>query len=1103
MRRISWRMALAAGIVAMGRAAGAVELPTALAGNPAQIGNYRITRYSPNLIRIEHDPEQRFCDAPTTIVPGRPRPSGLWREGELDGRTLLLALPWELALDDVSRPPDGDSLEVHWTNLRSVSHWRPGDDDPENLGGTAGSLDGVGADNLRALGPGLLSRKGIWVIDDSASPTLDPETGFPVPRPEGVRDLYICRYGADYALGLRRAAWLLGSIPMPPKWAFGAWYSRYWPYTADDEKAIVTGFRQRGIPLDVLVIDVDWHLHGWEGYDWNLDLFPDPDGFLDWVADQGCRVTLNNHPGRLPPQDSRYGEAWKIVHPGTPVAEEDPPPLQFNLADSEHARAFFDVLHRPLQDQGIDFWWIDGQAAAMPGLNGQMWSNHAYCQWTEAARNARGLILSRYGGPGSHRYPVLFSGDTYSHWPVLDYEIEFTATAGNVLAAYWSHDIGGFMGDRIDPDLFLRWVQFGCFSPVFRLHSNHGTREPWAYGPEIEEICRKFIRLRQRMIPYFYALARETHDTGLPLCRPMYLAYPHLDPTAYEYPRQYFLGPHVLVAPIGTPSEPDGAASKVVWIPPGLWYDFWTDEPVEGPDERLVRVPRSRIPIFVRAGGVIPYQPDMDYVGQSQANPLTVDVYGAVNGTFTLYDDDGDSLGYLDGACEGIPVTTRLDTQNDVHEVVIGPAQGTFAGQLQERSWIVRLRARAEPSGVEIDGATLERRPGNWTYDRAEALLAISVPRRSVRDTVRITVRGQSDPRRFQRASALRTLADRAENALATVPPAQRDEEPIRERVALLRRTADRLLSTLVADPAEAQREHDESVLQFETWFRGESEALGLLHDITASIAPTWDSNTGEFTVGSRVQAHTAPTRGGWTASWRAPDGWSAEEGPGQSMGKTAVATCLFRPPEGGPPFGRNRAEVIWTGDGAGKPPEIRRAAMFDVTTPRIWRVAGPFANDENRGLHRELGPETGSAGPWPGLHGAVHWASWPEDRSPIRQRTEPLFIDLQQTVATNDWVVACAETWLHADQATHARFAIGSDDGAIVRLNGTEIFRHEERRAASPGQNVVDAELAAGWNRIIVTLGQTVGAWGFFLQITGRDGNPLEGVVNRFPESS
>jgi hypothetical protein len=303
------------------------------------------------------------------------------------------------------------------------------------------------------------------------------------------------------------------------------------------------------------------------------------------------------------------------------------------------------------------------------------------------------------------------------------------------------------------------------------------------------------------------------------------------------------------------------------------------------------------------------------------------------------------------------------------------------------------------------------------------------------------------------------------------------------------------------ADPDEALRQHDAAVAEFDRQFSHDDEARVLLHEIMCSVIPEWDAGGGELTIESRVQERTPSSEPAWTAAWRAPDGWTGEGGPVRTPGKAAAATFRFRPPENGASFGRNTVEVTWTRGGNSDPVDVRRQAVVDVTTPRIWRVAGPFDNRENSGLVRELGPESGDDGPWSGMHGAVEWTMWPEQRCPLRNQAEPVFLDLHKAVDTNEWVVACAETYLHADQPTPSRFVIGSDDGCVIRLNGDEVFRHEERRAASPAQNTIETELAAGWNRIVVTLGQTVGGWGFYLQILDPEGNPLQGVVNRLPE--
>ena len=310
-----------------------------------------------------------------------------------------------------------------------------------------------------------------------------------------------------------------GRIPLPPRFAFGTWWSRYWAYSDQEIEEIIRGFRENDVPLDVFVIDMDWHINreqlqgsaekkdqsghslGWTGYTWNKLLFPDPDQFLEQTArrapeDQPEPASRLRHPamgGRVSRDGARHGH--RSGHAASMFPSTSPtrssPTNYLNL-----------VLH-PLEKQGIDFWWLDWQQepnTKMAGVNPTWWLN--YVHFTDQQREGkRPLLFHRWGGLGNHRYQIGFSGDTVSVWDSLAFQPWFTATAANVGYAYWSHDIGGHMPGAVDPELFTRWVQFGAFSPILRTHTTKNPdseRRIWAYPEPYSSILRSTFQLALR-----------------------------------------------------------------------------------------------------------------------------------------------------------------------------------------------------------------------------------------------------------------------------------------------------------------------------------------------------------------------------------------------------------------------------------------------------------------------------------------------------------------------------------------------------------------------------------------------------------------------------
>ncbi len=364
-----------------------------------------------------------------------------------------------------------------------------------------------------------------------------------------------------------------------------------------------------------------------------------------------------------------------------------PEPIYFNLAVRKQASVFMNVLHDPLMKAGVNFWWIDGGigAAKMPGLDNQLWTNRVYYDYTRQLMHARGFVFSRYGGWGNQRYPAFFTGDTYSQWAVLAYEVPFTAQGGNVLMPYITHDIGGFHGGKIPFDLYARWVEFGAFSPILRLHSAHenpkegNLRMPWVYGKKGIALDRKFFSLRYKLLPYIYTYVRQAYDSALPLLRPLYLEYPKLS-EAYKHPHEYFFGKEILVAPVV-----DSTGIRTIYLPPGEWYDFFTGKPYKGAQTFTAHYNTDQIPVFVRAGSVIPEQTPMAYSNQRPLDTLIVRVYGSKPGSFNLYEDDGISLNYKKGAYAS---TSIRFSKKDVstYQLTIGPTKGRYAGRSAQRS---------------------------------------------------------------------------------------------------------------------------------------------------------------------------------------------------------------------------------------------------------------------------------------------------------------------------------------------------------------------------------------------------------------------------------
>ncbi|NTU82298.1 MAG: DUF5110 domain-containing protein [Chloroflexales bacterium] len=699
-------------------------------------GECRVTVLAPRLLRLEWAPGAAHDDRPTYAFPRRlgPRPPF---HLSVDRQSLAIDTgALRLTREGLAGPFTAENTRIDLEVAGATVSWRPGAPDPLNLRGARRTLDGCRGE--AALDPGILSRSGWAFHDDSDAVRFDPDTGWVQPRPaDPLQDWYFFGYGHDYTAALADYARFGGSSPLIPRWALGTWWSRYWAYSEQDLRGLVAEFAAQGFPLDTLVIDMDWHTpHGWTGYTWNRDLFPDPSAFLGWLRDQGLHTTLNLHPAQgVQPHEE--------AHPAFVAALGADPALGvlFCISDAAFARSYFELLHHPLEDQGVDFWWMDwqqGRSCELPGLDPLPWLNHLHYHDLRRRPGLRPMIFSRWGGLGNHRYPIGFSGDTYATWEALRFQPYFTATAANVLYGWWSHDIGGHFG-VCEPELFARWVQLGALGPVLRLHATKdpaAERRPWAFPPAVRDVARDAFTARYELLPYLYTLARVHHDQALAPCRPLYYGWPDAE-AAYTAREQYQLGDQLIVAPIIQPAaQPSGLASADVWVPPGEWVERTTGELLRGPAWARLVGDLSALPQLVRAGGILPLAPATPRSHQQPTDQLTLAVFPGPRGDFRLYEDDGVSELYLDGQSEWTPITLLTSPDGLRAELVIGPSEGRCDALPVERAYTVRLEFTRRPLAVRLDAAE----HNEWDYDEAGRRLSITIPARPKRAPVTLAV---------------------------------------------------------------------------------------------------------------------------------------------------------------------------------------------------------------------------------------------------------------------------------------------------------------------------------------------------------------------------
>ena len=682
--------------------------PQACPENMIQGEHYRITVLTKSLVRLEYSPDGIFTDAPTQTVLNRNFPQVSFEVRETPEELEIRTEYFQLNYDKKEFTSHGLSCYALGMPGGNRNAWRYGVKN-ENLKGTARTLDNV--NGACELEDGILSLwSGCVALDDSRTLTLR-EDGWVEPRKKGIQDLYLFAYGHRYLDALKDFYHLCGETPMLPRFALGNWWSRYYKYTEESYMELMERFDQEQIPFSVAVIDMDWHLvdidpkygTGWTGYTWNREFFPDPERFLKKLHDRGMKTTLNLHPA-----DGIRGfeDCYPQMAEAMGLDPEKEEPVNFDIANPDFLEAYLEKTLHPLEEEGVDFWWVDwqqGTNSKMEGLDPLWMLNHYH--FLDSARNGkRPMTFSRYAGPGSHRYPVGFSGDTLITWESLDFQPYFTSTASNIGYGWWSHDIGGHMLGYKNDEMEARWYQFGVFSPINRLHSSSSEfngKEPWRFKKEVHDTMCEFLRLRHRLLPYLYTMNHRAWAEGEPICQPMYYAYPE-NWDAYGRKNEYFFGSELIAAPVTTARiENLNVAKTKVWLPEGLWFDFFTDTVYQGGRNQNMYRSIDQIPVLAKAGAILPMTDEIRAI-DTEKNPeeLTVRVYPGADNSFTLYEDDNITEGYRQGIC----AVTEMNLNWQEKTFTIKPSAGDLTLLPEQRTWKIELhKVTAEEAVVLVN----------------------------------------------------------------------------------------------------------------------------------------------------------------------------------------------------------------------------------------------------------------------------------------------------------------------------------------------------------------------------------------------------------------
>ena len=497
---------------------------------------------------------------------------------------------------------------------------------------------------------------------------------------------------------------LTGQPVMPPKWVMGYMQSHRTLAGPDEPLQIAKTFREKKLPCDaVIYLGTGYCTNGWNvvngTIDFNKNAFPQPAEQIKALHAEHFKVILhvNQAPRNLfgttigspvAPASTDLFSRGRYLGPGQGHGVVTPVDTTEDFNSPLHIRNYW-AWHKPVFALGIDGWWPD-DGDELP-VEARLARHRCYYEGSLQERpNERPWSLHRNGFAGVQRYGGwIWSGDVQSRWATLAAHVPVGVNYSLSLTPFWGTDTGGFIPTRdLTGELYVRWFQFSTFNPLMRSHGRTWKlRLPWGWntgetGPveervvpdaaelhnaEVEPICKKFLELRYRLLPYNYTLVREACDTGLPPMRALWLHYAN-DTEAVKLGNEYLWGRDILVAPV----VEKGAKSRRVYLPAGTWFDWWTGKKFEGRQWIEREVDLATLPLFVRAGAIVPLDPVRQFTAQQIVEPTTLRIHPGANGTFTLYDDDGQSLGYRDGSDAKI-VWIRIHWDDAAHRLTIEP----------------------------------------------------------------------------------------------------------------------------------------------------------------------------------------------------------------------------------------------------------------------------------------------------------------------------------------------------------------------------------------------------------------------------------------------
>ena len=604
----------------------------------------------------------------------------------------------------------------------------------------------------------------------------------------GGEMIYYFIYGKDYKKIIEEYTTLTGKPIMPPEWALGFAQCRGYYTNENLARTIADEFRKRKIPCDIIYQDIGW-VNQLQSFDWNPERYSNPKKMLRHLDSMGFKVIVSQDPVISQSNTKQWKEADSLhyftIDTSTNKSYDMPWPWGGNCGVVDFTKPsvadwWGQYQQKPIDDGVKGFWTDMGEPAwsnedapdrlkmkhylgmhnEIHNVYGLTWDKVVKEQFEKRNPNKRIFQMTRSAFAGMQRYTFGWSGDSgngnnvLDGWDQLANQIPTGLSAGMGLIPFWTTDISGYCGDIRDypamAELYIRWLQFGIFNPLSRAHhEGNNAVEPWLFGNEAEKICKSAIELKYRLHPYIYTYAREAHDKGLPLMRPVFLEYPN-DENAFNQNGEFFLGKEFLVAPVVKKS----AVTKQVYLPQGEWIDFNDGHTIYKGDQTITyKAPLNVIPLFVKKGSIIPMMPVMQYIHEKKNFPIYFEIFPAnenAKASFELYEDDGESLNYQ----KDIFLKTNVVciTNGKGYQINYSKLQKGYQSQ-GKRNFIFRLHVNAKPKAVTLNSKKINIVPKQnlevvqenqvvtsiWSWDEKEKVCSILIPDRANATTINIT----------------------------------------------------------------------------------------------------------------------------------------------------------------------------------------------------------------------------------------------------------------------------------------------------------------------------------------------------------------------------